>query len=269
MSEGEPAAARVLVVGALGRMGERVRAALEEASGLELGAALEAPGHPALGRALAEGVRVTDDAKAALAACELAIVFATPEATLALLREAAAAGRPCVVGTTGFSPAQRAEIEELAARLPLVLAANFSVAVNVLFHLAREAAKRLGPGFDAEIVELHHAAKVDAPSGTALRLGEAIAEGRGQQLAERVVLHREGQTGPRPAGAIGIQTLRGGDNPGEHTALFLGRGERLELAHRSATRDHFARGAVRAAAWLRGRPPGLYDMEQVLGLRNG
>jgi 4-hydroxy-tetrahydrodipicolinate reductase len=140
------------------------------------------------------------------------------------------------------------------------------LAVNVLVWLAREASRRLGAGYDAEIVELHHAAKRDAPSGTALRLGEAVAEGRGETLEGRAVLSREGEVGARPPGAIGIQALRGGDNPGEHVVLFLGGGARLELAHRAATRDHFARGAVRAAAWLAGRAPGLYRIEQALGL---
>jgi 4-hydroxy-tetrahydrodipicolinate reductase len=259
---------RVLVVGAMGRMGERIRAALEGHERLSLGAALEAPGHPALGSELASGVRLGEDAGEALAAADVAIVFATPDATLSLLRLAADAGVPCAVGTTGFSAAQKKEIEALAERVGIVLAANFSVAVNVLFHLARSAAELLGPGFDAEIFEIHHSAKVDAPSGTALRIGEAVAEGRGQGLEEHAVLAREGLTGPRPDSAIGIQTLRGGDNPGEHTLMFVGAGERLELVHRSATRDHFAHGAVRAAAWLAEQGPGLYDMEQVLGLGN-
>jgi 4-hydroxy-tetrahydrodipicolinate reductase len=249
-------------------MGERVRAALEQEPGLRLGAAVEAPGHPRLGEELAPGVRLGAEPGPALAACDVAIAFATPAATLELLREAAAAGVPAVVGTTGFGERERDEIGVLAKRLPIVLAANFSVAVNVLFHLARRAAQLLGPGNDAEIVELHHAAKVDAPSGTALRLGAAVAEGRGERLEDHAVLTREGETGARPGGAIGIQTLRGGDNPGEHSLLFLAAGERLELAHRSATRDHFARGAVRAALWLLDHPPGLYDMEQVLDLRS-
>jgi 4-hydroxy-tetrahydrodipicolinate reductase len=247
-------------------MGESVRATLREDPSLRLAAAVEAAAHPGLGRELEEGVRVTDDAKGALRDADVAIAFATPGASLELLRAAADAEVPCVIGTTGFEEAQRVEVRSLSSRLPIVLAANFSVAVNVLFHLVRRAARLLGPDFDAEIVELHHAAKVDAPSGTALRLGAAVAEGLGTSLEERVVLARQGATGPRPEGAIGIQTLRGGDNPGEHTVLFLGRGERLELVHRSATRDHFARGAVRAAAWVRDRGPGLYDMERVLGL---
>jgi 4-hydroxy-tetrahydrodipicolinate reductase len=260
---------RVLVAGALGRMGERVRAALAEEESLKLGAALEAPGHPGLGRALEEEIRASDDAKACLSGCEVAIVFTIPDATVSFLRQAADAGVPCVVGTTGFSPEQRAEIRQLAEKTPIVLAANFSVAVNVLFHLVRRASELLGPGYDAEIFELHHAAKIDAPSGTALHLGRAAAEGRGGSLEEQVVLARQGETGVRPAGQIGIQALRGGDVPGEHTVMFIGKGERLELVHRANTRDHFARGAVRAAVWILGRQPGFYDMEQVLGLSSG
>ncbi len=256
---------RVLLLGALGKMGERVRAALAGDPEARLGAAVEAPGHPRLGEALEEGVRVSDDLAAALDAADVAIAFATPSASLRLVRTAAERGVPCAVGTTGFSPAERAELERLAEKVPLVLAANFSVTVNLLFHLTRRAAELLGPDYDAEIVELHHAAKVDAPSGTALALAAAVAEARGGQHAERV-LARDGQTGPRRRGTIGIQSLRGGDNPGEHTVVFLGAGERLELAHRAATRDHFAQGALRAALWLRGRAPGLYGMEQVLGL---
>ncbi len=257
---------RVLVVGALGRMGERVRAALEGHPALSLRAALEAPGHPRLGQEIAPGVCIEDDAGAALERCDVAIVFANPAGSLDVVRAASDRGVACVVGTTGFDAKQRAELEALAEKVPMVVAANFSVAVNVLFHLAREAARLLGDGFDAEIVELHHSAKVDAPSGTALRLGAAVAEGRAERLADHQVLSREGLTGARPTGAIGIQTLRGGDNPGEHTLHLVGQGERLELAHRSMTRDHFARGAVRAAAWVSERGPGLYDMERVLGL---
>ena len=256
----------VLVVGALGRMGDRVRAAVAAEPALRLGAALEVPGHPRLGETVENDVRVSDDAKAALARADVAIDFTLPAATLANLRAAADAGVAYVTGTTGFSSDERAEMAQYASRIPILHAPNFSVAVNVLAWLTREAARRLGPSYDAEIVELHHAAKRDAPSGTALRLGEAIAEGRGQKLTDHLVLERAGDIGARPDAAIGIQTLRGGDNPGEHTVLFAGRGERLELIHRSHTRDHFARGAVRAALWLLGRPPGLYRIEEALGL---
>ena len=257
---------RVLVVGALGRMGERVRSALAETDDLVLGAALEGPGHRGLATALEEGVVVTEDLGKALDACDIVIDFSIPGSTLALLRAAARSGTPCVVGTTGFSDAERSELLALGERLPLVHAPNFSVAVHVLAKLVKRAAELLGPGYDAEIFELHHAAKRDAPSGTALQLGHAVAEGRRQGLDERAVLGRSGDTGARPEGAIGIQALRGGDNPGEHTVLFLGSGERLELSHRAFTRDHFARGAVLAAHWLIGRPPGLYGMDQVLAL---
>jgi 4-hydroxy-tetrahydrodipicolinate reductase len=244
-------------------MGERVRVALEGEAGLELASALEAPGHPGLGRD-AGGVDVVDDAKAALGAADVAVVFATPEPSLETLRVAAEAGVRCVVGTTGFSAGQRAELETLARRVAIVLAPNFSVAVNVLGELVRRAAELLGESFDAELVEIHHAAKRDAPSGTALWLADAVERGRGQESPR--VLAREGEIGPRQPGTIGIQTLRGGDNPGEHSVLFVGQGERLELTHRSATRDHFARGAVRAAVWVSQRAPGLYTMSDVLGL---
>jgi 4-hydroxy-tetrahydrodipicolinate reductase len=255
---------RVLLLGAMGKMGERVRAALADDAALALGAALESPTHAALGSELAPGVKLSANLTAALANADVAIAFATPTATLALLRAAVERALPCVVGTTGFSADERREIDLLARHAPILLAANFSVAVNVLQHLTREAARLLGDDYDAEIVELHHTAKVDAPSGTALELARAIEQGRGAEHGR--VLAREGHTGARPRGAIGVQTLRGGDNPGEHSVLFVGRGERLELVHRAATRDHFARGAVRAAAWLRAKPPGLYEMQQVLGL---
>jgi 4-hydroxy-tetrahydrodipicolinate reductase len=257
---------RLLVIGALGRMGERVRAAVAAEPSLRLVAALESPSHPHLGATVEDGIRVDADAKAALAHSDVAIDFSVPAATLAVLPLAADAGVPYVTGTTGFSEDERSEIAKHASRIPVLWAPNFSVAVNVLAWLTREAARKLGPGYDAEIVELHHAAKRDAPSGTALRLGEAIAESRGQKLSEHLVLERAGDIGARPEGAIGIQTLRGGDNPGEHAVMFVGPGERLELIHRSHTRDHFARGAVRGALWLVGRPAGLYRIEETLGL---
>ncbi len=257
---------RVAVVGALGRMGEHVRAAVADEPALVLSGALGGSGHPGGGVTLAGGVVVGDDPKAALAGCDVAIDFSVPAAALAALRAAADAGAAFVSGTTGLSSAERSEIERHAERIPVLHAPNFSVAVNVLAWLSREAARRLGDGYDAEIVELHHGGKRDAPSGTALRLAEAVAEGRDQRVEDHLVLAREGEIGARPDGVIGVQTLRGGDNPGEHTVLFVGRGERLELVHRSATREHFARGAVRAAAWLVGRAPGLYRVEQALGL---
>ena len=255
---------RVLLLGAMGRMGVSVRAALADDAQLVLGAALEARAHPALGAELAPGVKLGADLTAALVGVDVAIAFATPAASLGLMRAAAERGLPCAVGTTGFNADEQREIAAIAQHCALIATANFSVAVNVLKHLTQEAARMLGPDYDAEILELHHAAKVDAPSGTALELARSIETGRGAERGR--VLAREGHTGVRTLGAIGLQALRGGDNPGEHTVLFMGRGERLELAHRAATRDHFARGAVRAAAWLRTKPAGLYGMAEVLGL---
>jgi 4-hydroxy-tetrahydrodipicolinate reductase len=259
-------AAGVMVVGAEGRMGLEVRAALEAEPSLVFAGALERAGHPGIGQTLAGGVKLCDDPKVALDGCRVAIDFSVPKSTLANLAAAADAGVAYVMGTTGFDDAGRREIEHLAERVAVLHAPNFSVSVNVLGYLAREAARLLGDRYDAEIFELHHGQKRDAPSGTALFLGEAVAQGQGKQLAEHLVLERAGDTGARPEGAIGIQTLRGGDNPGEHTIYFIGKGERVELTHRAATRGHFAAGAVRAAAWLVGREPGLYRIEQVLGL---
>ena len=267
----------VMVVGAEGRMGHEVRAALQDEATLHFAGALERPGHPAigetiLGAGMSAGIVLHDDPKRALVGCGVAIDFSIPAATLANLRAAADAGVAYVTGTTGFDEAGKSEIARVAERIPVLHAPNFSVSVNVLGHLAREAARLLGDGYDAELFELHHGQKRDAPSGTALFLAEAVAEGQGQaaghekKLADHVVLERAGETGARPADAIGIQTLRGGDNPGEHTIYFIGRGERVELTHRAANRSHFAAGAVRAAAWLVDREPGLYRIEQVLGL---
>jgi 4-hydroxy-tetrahydrodipicolinate reductase len=255
----------VAVIGAVGRMGERVRAFVDADPVLQLAAAIEASGHASVGEPI-DGVRVSDDPEKSLVGCAVAIDFTVPGATLAVLPHAAAAGVAYVCGTTGFSAEQREEIAQHARRIPIVLAPNFSLSVNVLAWLVREAARKLGPDFDAELLEIHHKLKRDAPSGTALHLAEAVAAGRKQNLRDHVVLERAGDTGARPEDAIGIQTLRGGDNPGEHTVLFVGEGERIELTHRSATRDHFAKGAVHAAHWLIGKPAGLYPIEQVFGL---
>jgi 4-hydroxy-tetrahydrodipicolinate reductase len=259
---------KVLVVGAMGRMGQCVRAAISEAPQLELGAALEARGHPSVGSSITDAIKISDDPKAALFRCEVAIDFTTPAATLQVMRAAAEAEVAYVCGTTGFSDAERAEIGDLAARIPIVHAPNFSVSVNILSWLTREAARKLGSGYEAELVEIHHSEKCDAPSGTSLHLAEMIAAARGQKLSDHLVLERAGNVGARPADAIGIQTLRGGDIAGEHTVMFVGQGERLELVHRASTRDHFARGAVRAAAWLAGREPGLYPIQRVFGLES-
>lgn len=258
-------ARRVLVAGAIGKMGERVRAAVANEPALKLGALLEAPNSSAIGKTV-DGLSITADPKAAMTQSDVVIDFSIPSVSIELLELAANAGKASVIGTTGFSSEQQAKITALSKKIPIVLAPNFSVAVNVLAHLVRQASALLGSEYDAEILEIHHSAKRDAPSGTALKLGEAVADGRKQVLRDHAVFVREGEIGARPTDAIGIQTLRGGDVAGEHTVYFFGAGERLELTHRASTRDHFARGAVRAAVWLAGKGPGLYRMEDVLGL---
>ena len=264
----------VVIAGAAGRMGRVLMAAVHSEAGLKVVGAVEAPGHPALGQdagALAGivglGVTVTADLPTLLAPGRVLIDFTAPAATMQNLRSGAAAGVAAVVGTTGLSDAQREEVKALARKIPIVLAPNMSVGVNLLFHLVKEAARILGPGFDIEIVEAHHRLKKDAPSGTAIRLAEVAAEGRGWTLKESARYCREGMVGERPEKEIGIQTVRGGDIVGDHTVLFAGVGERVEIIHRAHSRDTLARGAARAVKWVAKIPPGLYDMQDVLGLR--
>ncbi|HEX7052410.1 MAG TPA: 4-hydroxy-tetrahydrodipicolinate reductase [Burkholderiales bacterium] len=257
----------VAIAGAAGRMGQALIEALRGEPELRLAAALEAAGHPALGREAGAGVRIAADIAAALQACDVLVDFTRPEATLAHLRACRAGGKPMVIGTTGFSPGQAKEIEQAAQAMPIVMAANFAVGVNALFKLAETAARILGEGYDVEIVEAHHRHKVDAPSGTALRLGQAVASALGRKLDEVARHGRHGEPGARPAREIGFHAVRGGDIVGEHTVLFAGVGERLELTVRSQSRATYASGALRAARWLCGRGPGLYDMQDVLGLR--
>jgi len=244
-------------------MGQFVIHALRQTPDVELAAALERPDHPDLGKPVAPGVPLTGNLAGALANADAVIDFSTPATTRLVVAEAASRGVALVVATTGFSGDQRREIEDWSVKVPLLLSANFSLGVNLLLDLVAEAARRL-PDYDLEILEIHHSAKVDAPSGTALRIGEVAAEARGSTLAENAVYHREGQTGPRVRGSIGMQTLRAGSSVGEHTVYLAGPGERVELSHRALSRDTFAAGAVRAARWLAGRDPGLYTMADVL-----
>jgi 4-hydroxy-tetrahydrodipicolinate reductase len=265
--------AEVVVAGAAGRMGSRLVACLPEAADLRLVAALEAAGHPSLGRDAGEvagigarGVLIGSDAAAAVVPGRLLIEFSIPEASLAHLRLVADAGARAVIGTTGFTPAQREEIATLARRAPILVAPSMSVAVNVAYSLLATMARALGDDYDIEIAETHHRFKKDAPSGTALRMAEVIAEAVGRDLDAVAVYGRQGHPGERPAREIGIMSLRSGDVVGEHTVSFGTLGERLELTHRAHSRDTFARGAMRAARWLATRPPGLYSMQDVLGL---
>lgn len=210
--------------------------------------------------------KATSDARSVIEEADVVIDFTLPDVTVAHARIAAACGTAFVAGTTGLTPAQEAALAEAAESISLVYAPNMSLGVNLLFDLVKKVAASLDDSFDIEIVEMHHKRKIDAPSGTALGLGKAAAAGRGVSLDEKGVLSREGITGPREAGQIGFATLRGGDVVGEHTVIFAGPNERIELTHKAASRDIFAAGAVRAAIWAAGRKPGLYSMANVLGL---
>lgn len=267
-----PAELRVAVAGAAGRMGRMLVRAVAEEPAARLTAALERSGSSALGQdagALAGlsglGVQITDD-MAMLAEADAVLDFTAPEATLVLASAAAHGGLVHVVGTTGLSAAQLDELRSHATRARIVQSGNMSLGVNLLAGLVRRAARALGPDWDVEILEMHHRMKVDAPSGTALLLGEAAAQGRGVSLAERSVRVRDGHTGARRDGDIGFATLRGGSVVGDHTVILAGPGERIEIGHRAEDRSIFARGAVRAALWARQRPPGFYSMADVLGL---
>jgi 4-hydroxy-tetrahydrodipicolinate reductase len=256
----------VAIAGAGGRMGQALIEGLRGDPELRFAAALEAPGNALLGKEIS-GVKVGADIAAALAAADLLIDFTRPEATLAHVRACREQRKGMVIGTTGFSAAQKKEIEEAAQAIPVVMAANFAVGVNALYKLAESAARILGEGYDVEIIEAHHRQKVDAPSGTALKLGEVVAQALNRRLPEAQKHGRHGDVGARPAREIGFHAVRGGDIVGEHTVLFAGIGERLELTVRSQSRATYAAGALRAARWLGGRRAGLYDMYDVLGLR--
>jgi 4-hydroxy-tetrahydrodipicolinate reductase len=239
---------------------------------LKLVGALEALGSPVVGRDAGElaghpcGVKVVSEPANAVAGADCLIDFTRPEGTLALLEQCLKKGVRMVIGTTGFSEQQNERIAAAAARIAIVLAPNMSVGVNVAFKLAETAARALGDGYDVEIIEAHHRHKVDAPSGTALRFGEVIARSLGRD-AERYSVHgRKGELGVRDPKAIGFHAIRGGDIVGEHTAMFAGEGERVEITVRSSSRATYALGALRAARFLTGKDRGLYDMQQVLGL---
>jgi 4-hydroxy-tetrahydrodipicolinate reductase len=252
---------RIALAGAGGRMGRALIEAVLADRSLELACAFDVPGSAAVGTKAGNATIGADAAPAA--SCDVLIDFTRPEGTLANLEHA----RAMVIGTTGFSAAQRAKIVEAAKRMPIVMAANFAVGVNAVYKLAETAAKILGDDYDVEIIEAHHRHKIDAPSGTALKLGEVVASALNRKLAAVARHGRSGETGERPAKEIAFHALRGGDIVGEHTVLFAGAGERVEITVRSQSRTTYAAGAVRAAKWLQGRPPGLYDMFDVLGLR--
>lgn len=258
--------ARVCVLGPSGRMG---RAVIEAAAGrddVRISAAVDRQDASPIGAEVVAGVVATADLAAGLDASDVYVDFTTPASTRAAAIAACARKRPAVIGTTGLAKADEAALDALAAVAPIVVAANFSLGVNLMLGLVRTAARALGTEWDAEVVEAHHRAKRDAPSGTALMIARAIAAGHGSDY-DAVKRHaRDGDIGPRPRGEIGVSTIRGGDVVGEHTAYFLGPAERIEITHRASSRAIFAAGALRAAAWVVGKPPGRYDMLAVLGL---
>jgi 4-hydroxy-tetrahydrodipicolinate reductase len=253
-------------------MGRMLVEALLEARDCQLTGALDMPDSPALGQDAAaplgrqSGVFITANMASGLSGAQVLIDFTRPEGTLAHLRACAGLGTGVVIGTTGFTEPQKAEITSFATTLALVMAPNMSVGVNVLMRLLDLAARALDEGYDVEILETHHRHKVDAPSGTALAMGEVIAAAQGRLLKDCAVYSRQGLTGERPEGAIGFASLRGGDVVGDHTALFAGIGERIEITHKSSSRSTYAQGALRAARFLAHRNPGLYTMNDVLGL---
>ena len=267
---------RIAVAGAAGKMGQALIEAVLADHDSALAAAIDVVGSPAAGRDAGErfgcatGILVGTDVDAAVRAADVLIDFTRPEGTMAHVAACARHGTAAVVGTTGLSDEQKAALADHARNIPVVFAPNMSVGVNVLLALVEAAARQLGPAYDIEIVEMHHRHKVDAPSGTALMLGAAAADGAGVDLKQAGVYAREGTTGERRKGTIGFATLRGGDVVGEHVVVFAGEGERVELAHRASSRGMFADGALRAvrfvAAHRRERRTGLYDMRDVLGL---
>jgi 4-hydroxy-tetrahydrodipicolinate reductase len=242
---------KLVIMGARGRMGRALIACAARRPGL---------------RVVGE-IDVGDEVEACIGSADVVVDFSLHEATLGIARLCAGVGKALVIGTTGHGEDQRAEIAAVGARIPVVWSSNFSTGVNALFWLTRKAAEILGPSFDLEVVEMHHRLKKDAPSGTARTLAEVLAAVRGQQLSDVVRHGRQGITGERTAAEIGMHSLRGGDVVGDHTVIFAAPGERVELSHRASSRETFAEGALRAAEWVVRQPPGLYDMQDVLGLR--
>jgi 4-hydroxy-tetrahydrodipicolinate reductase len=266
---------KVIIAGAAGRMGQRVANMITAHPELVYGAAFEAPGSPAIGRDAGEvaglghiGVPIAEGLERVIEQGDVVIDFTFHKATMEFARLAARNGTAMVIGTTGLTAEELAELARLAEKFPCVQAPNMSICVNVLFKLVKKTAAILGDDYDIEIIEAHHNKKKDAPSGTAIKLGEMAAEGVGRNLADVGVFSRQGIIGERTKKEIGIQTIRAADIVGEHTVYFAGPGERIELTHRAHSRDHFAKGAAMAAAWVVGRECSMYSMFDVLGLQD-
>jgi 4-hydroxy-tetrahydrodipicolinate reductase len=263
----------VAVAGASGRMGQMLIEAIRASGDCELAGAMDVPSSPAIGNDAAaflghaSGVPVSADLRTALANSQVLIDFTRTEGTLKHLKMCRELGVNAVIGTTGFGPGQKEQIADAARDIAIVFSPNMSVGVNVTFKLLEMAAAALATGYDIEIIESHHRHKVDAPSGTALKMGEVIAQALGRDLRKVAVHGREGVTGERDASTIGFSSIRGGDIVGDHTVLFAGTGERIEITHRSASRSTYAQGSLRAVRFLAGRKNGLFDMFDVLGLK--
>jgi len=265
---------RIAITGAAGRMGRSLIEACQQADGMEVSVALEHPQSSLLDSDAGDlagigklGVTVGSDLAAVTDDFDVLIDFTRPEPTLANLEICRTAGRRMVIGTTGFSDAQRQQISTAASDIAVVFAPNMSVGVNLCFKLLDVAARVLGDDVDIEVIEAHHRHKVDAPSGTALRMGEVVADALGRDLKDCAVYGREGHTGERDAKTIGFETIRAGDIVGDHTVMFAGNGERVEITHKASSRMTFANGAIRASSWLMSRDSGLFDMQDVLGLK--
>lgn len=264
---------KVSVMGAAGRMGRRILYFLSQDESVKIVGALEIKGHSALGKDAGLtagigklGVKITADMDESSSKADVIVDFTAPKPTLENAEYAASKGKAMVIGTTGFTPEEQEKLEKLSQKFPCVIAPNMSVGVNVVFEITKLLARALGDEYDVEIVEAHHKHKLDSPSGTAIMLGRAAAEGLGRDFDKSARYERFGRIGERRPGEIGIQSVRGGDVAGEHTVMFLGDGERVELVHRAQNRDNFARGVVRAVKWVFGKPPGPYTMKDVLGL---
>lgn len=263
---------RAVIAGSSGRMGRALLEAVAAADDITLHAALEQRGHPAVGRDAGElvgahcGVAIADDPAKAIAGAQVLIDFTRPEGALEHLRCCRERGVKMVIGTTGFTPQQRAQVVDAAHGIAICMAPNMSVGTNLVFKLIATAAQVLNQGYDVEIIEAHHRHKIDAPSGTALRMGEIVAQALGRDLSQCAVYGREGVTGERDAATIGFSAIRGGDIVGDHTVLFAGTGERVEVSVKAGSRATYAHGALRAARWLQAQSAGLFDMQDVLGL---
>lgn len=264
---------KVVIAGASGRMGQALLEGIFADSELQLHGAIDRPDSPRIGRDAGEpfgrstGTKISSDVAGTLAGADVLVDFTRPEASMEYLTACESAGIKLVIGTTGFTPEQKNRIAAAAEKIAVVFAPNMSVGVTLLINLVQAAAKVLASGYDVEIIEAHHRHKVDAPSGTALRLGEAAASALGRDLETCAVYGREGVTGERDANTIGFATVRGGDVVGDHTVLFAGIGERVELTHKASSRATFALGALRAAKYLDDKKTGLFDMQDVLGLK--